>query len=75
VRRLVDDVVLVSDAEIAGAMRETLASAKLLAEGAAAASVAAVLTGRLPLAPGARVACVLSGGNVDLGVVSKVLTG
>jgi threonine dehydratase len=64
VARYVDDVVLVSDDEIADAMRELLFSAKLLAEGGGAAATAAILSGRLPIA-GKRVVSVVSGGNVD----------
>lgn len=64
VARYVDDVVLVSDEEIAEAMRELLFSAKLLAEGGGAAATAAILSGRLPI-EGRRVVSVVSGGNVD----------
>ncbi len=65
VRRHVEDVVLVSDAEIQEAMAFILARTKLLAEPAGAAAVAALLAGRIPLVEGPVVA-VLSGGNVDL---------
>ena len=64
VARYVDDVVLVSDDEIADAMRELLFSAKLLAEGGGAAATAAILSGRLPIG-GRRVVSIVSGGNVD----------
>jgi threonine dehydratase len=43
-----------------------MSRAKLVVEGAAAAPVAALLHGLVKASPGARVACVLSGGNVDL---------
>ncbi|MDE3215581.1 MAG: threonine/serine dehydratase [Gemmatimonadota bacterium] len=72
-RRWVDDVIVVSDDEIVHAMRAILASAKLLAEPAGAAGVAAVLAGRLPVAAGARVAAVVSGGNVDLEKLKSLL--
>lgn len=72
VREHVDDVVLVSDGEIAAAMRELLFSAKILAEGAGAAGLAALLTGRLPVA-GRHVVCVVSGGNVDPAVVADAI--
>jgi threonine dehydratase len=72
VRRYVDDVVLVTDEEIAAAMRELLLSAKLLAEGAGAAATAAVLSAKLPLA-GRRVVAVLSGGNIDPGRIREIL--
>jgi threonine dehydratase len=66
VRRLVDDVVLVSDDEIAAAVRALLLWTKLLAEPAGAAAVAAISSRRLPLRPGESVVAVVSGGNVDL---------
>jgi threonine dehydratase len=66
VRRLVDDVVLVSDDEIIAAMRDLLACTKLVAEPAAAASVAALLTGRVRFERGANVVAIITGGNVDL---------
>ncbi|HXD48867.1 MAG TPA: threonine/serine dehydratase [Gemmatimonadaceae bacterium] len=73
VRRYADDVVLLSDDAIADAMRQLLLSAKLLAEPAGAAAVAAVLSGALPLRRGERVAAVVSGGNIDLAKLASVL--
>ncbi len=73
VRSYVDDVVLVSDDEIAAGVRDLLVSTKLLAEPAGAAATAAVLTGRLPLEPGSRVVSILSGGNVDLSRLATLL--
>jgi threonine dehydratase len=66
IRDCMDDVVLVSDDEIAAAMRAILTSAKLVAEPAGAAAVAAIRSGRMQLRAGAQVVCVLSGGNVDV---------
>lgn len=73
VRQYVDDVVLVSDEEIAAAVRALLARAKLLAEPAGAAAVAAILTRKLPLRQGERVVAVVSGGNVDLAKLKEML--
>jgi threonine dehydratase len=66
VRRLVDDVVLVSEDEIIAAMRDLLAYTKLVAEPAAAASVAPLLTGKVRFDRGANVVAIVTGGNVDL---------
>jgi threonine dehydratase len=66
VKRLVDDVVLVSEDEILAAMRDVFAYAKLVAEPSAAAGVAALLSNRVELDKGSRVAAVITGGNVDL---------
>lgn len=72
-QRYVDDVVVVSDDEIVDAMRLILASAKLMAEPAGAAAVAALITRKLPVAAGARVVCVVSGGNVDAARLKELL--
>jgi threonine dehydratase len=50
-----------------------LSSAKLMAEPAGAAAVAALITGRLPVPAGSRVVCVVSGGNVDLSRVKELI--
>jgi threonine dehydratase len=65
-RRLVDDVVTVSEAGIVHAMRVVLEDLKLLIEPSSAVPVAAMLAGKL--ARTGRVGIVLSGGNVDLEV-------
>ena len=65
VQRFVDDVVLVSDEEIAGALRLILERTKLLVEPAGAAATAALLSGRLSLPSQATVVSLLSGGNID----------
>ncbi|MCW5770662.1 MAG: threonine/serine dehydratase [Rhodospirillaceae bacterium] len=58
-------VVLLEDEEIAEAIRLLLFRCKVLAEGAGASSVAALLTGKVKPKPGAKVVCVVSGGNID----------
>lgn len=71
-QRLVDDVVTVTDEAIARAMVVLLESHKLLAEGAGAAALAAVLEGNGRIR-GARVGVVVSGGNVDPNLLGKAL--
>lgn len=66
VQALVDDVVLVRDDEIVAALAMLLDRCKLLVEPAGAAGVAALLNGHVRVTAGARVAIVLSGGNIDL---------
>jgi threonine dehydratase len=66
VRNHVERVVLVTDEEIAEALRLLLSRVKWMAEGAGAASVAGLITGKIPIAPDSRVCCVVSGGNIDL---------
>lgn len=64
-RRLVDDVVTVSETQIVDAMRIVLADFKLLIEPSSAVAVAAVLAGK-SCKPRQRIGLVISGGNVDL---------
>jgi len=62
----VDDIVTLPDEEIFESVLWLMSRQKLVAEGAAAATVAALRHGLVRAAPGARVACVLSGGNLGL---------
>jgi threonine dehydratase len=66
--RYADDVVTVSDEEILAAMRHLVLKEKLVVEPSGAASLAAVLSGRLKL-PRGPVVAILSGGNADLKLV------
>jgi threonine dehydratase len=66
VQRFVDDIVTLPDREIFDAMIWIMSHCKLVVEGAAAAPVAALLHGLVKAPAGSRVACVLSGGNVNL---------
>ncbi|MBV8618282.1 MAG: threonine dehydratase [Curvibacter sp.] len=69
-----DEVLLVSDAEIAQAMRHLYTDTHNVAEGAGAAALAGALQQREQLA-GRRVGLTLSGGNVDAAVLAGVLAG
>jgi len=66
VRQFVDEIVALPDSEIFEAMIWIMSHCKLVVEGAAAASVAAVLQGLIKAPAGSKVVCVLSGGNVNL---------
>ncbi len=66
VKRYVDDLVLVSDKEIIQALRLILERCKILTEPAGAAGFAALLFKKVDVPSGAQVACILSGGNIDL---------
>jgi threonine dehydratase len=72
VRERVDEIVLVSDDEIAEAMRFLYARAKLACEPAGAAAVAALITGKVEESAGPVVA-VVSGGNADPQVAAAIL--
>lgn len=71
-RRLVDEVVVVSDAEIVDAMRLLLDRLKTVAEPSGATGLAALLNGRIPIR-GKRVGVVLSGGNVGADRLAELL--
>jgi len=73
-RRYVEDVLLVSDASLIQAMGLLLTRCKLLAEGAGAGPLAAILDGSLPLPTGSKVVAVISGGNQDLRLLARWLT-
>ncbi len=66
VREYVEEVVLLDDEAILAALRFLLERAKVVVEPAAAASVAALLTGAVSVEPGATVVALLGGGNIDL---------
>ena len=72
-RKLAEDIVVVTDEEIREALRLILARTKLLVEPAGAAAVAALLSGRIPTEHGPVVA-ILSGGNIDTGRLASLLT-
>jgi threonine dehydratase len=72
VRRLVNSSIVVSLAEIAAAIRLLVERNRIVAEGAGAASAAAALTGHA--GPG-RIACVISGGNIDPANLLKIFSG
>ena len=70
--RYVDDVVTVSDDEIAAAILNLIEKQKLVAEGAGAVSVAAVMAGKIPV-KGKKVVCLVSGGNIDVTILNRVI--
>jgi threonine dehydratase len=72
IARWVDDVVVVPEDDVAEAMVFLLERAKLVVEGAGAVGVAALLGGRLQLAGGGTTVVILSGGNVDAGLLAHV---
>lgn len=71
--RYVDGVVTVSDDEIAAAILALLEKQKIVAEGAGAVAVAAVMFNKLPV-DGLNTVCLVSGGNIDVTTLSRVIT-
>jgi threonine dehydratase len=73
IERYVEDVVIVSEEEIAAAVHLLLENEKVLAEGAGAVPLAALLADRLPLRPSDVTVMVLSGGNIDVNLVGRII--
>lgn len=65
VKQMVDDVVTVSEDDLGRAMKGLATEERLIVEGAGAAAVAAIMSGKAS-APGQRVIALVTGGNVDL---------
>ncbi|HXI81291.1 MAG TPA: threonine/serine dehydratase [Verrucomicrobiae bacterium] len=72
-RHYLDGIVLIDDATILGGLRFILERMKQVVEPAGAAALAAVMSGRIPIADGERVCVVASGGNVDVGRLGELL--
>ena len=68
----VDEIVTVSDDEIAVAILDLMEAQKLVSEGAGAVAVAAALSGKIPL-KGKKTALIVSGGNIDVTILSRVI--
>ena len=73
ISKYVDDIVTVSEDEIATAILTLIEKQKLIAEGAGATPVAAALFDKLPI-KGKKTVCVVSGGNIDVNILSRVIT-
>ncbi len=70
--KYVDEIVTVSDDEISAAILALMEQHKLVTEGAGAVAVAAAMFGKLDL-EGKKTVCLLSGGNIDVTILSRVI--
>ena len=73
IEKYVDDIVTVSEDETAAAILALIEKQKLIAEGAGAVSVAAAMFNKLPI-EGKKTVCLVSGGNIDVNNLSRVIT-
>ena len=73
ISKYVDDIVTVSEDEIATAILSLIEKQKLISEGAGATPVAAALFDKLPI-EGKKTVCLVSGGNIDVNILSRVIT-
>lgn len=71
-QKYVDEIVLVSDDEISTAILALIEQHKLIAEGAGAVAVAAAMFNKVPV-KGKKVICLVSGGNIDVTILSRVI--
>lgn len=71
-KKYVDEIVTVSDDETAAAILALMERQKVVAEGAGAVAVAAVMAKKLPVA-GKKVVCIVSGGNIDVNTLNRVI--
>lgn len=71
--KYVDEIVTVSDDEVASAILALMEQQKLVAEGAGAVSVAAAMFNKVDII-GKKVCCVVSGGNIDVTILSRVIS-
>ena len=71
--KYVDDIVTVSEDEIATAILSLIEKQKLIAEGAGATPVAAAIFNKIPI-KGKKTVCLVSGGNIDVNILSRVIT-
>jgi threonine dehydratase len=73
IRKLVDQIVLTTEDEIADAMLLLLERKHIVAEGAGAAPLAALMNGSIDIRPGSTVVLVISGGNVDSAQLFRIV--
>ncbi len=71
-KKYVDDIVTVTDDEISSAILSLIEHQKLISEGAGAVSVAAAMFNKVPI-KGKKVVCLVSGGNIDVTILSRVI--
>lgn len=71
-QKYVDEIVTVTDDEISAAILALIEKQKMIAEGAGAVSVAAAMFNKVPV-KGKKVVCIVSGGNIDVTILSRVI--
>ncbi len=72
-QQYVDDIVTVTDDEVSAAILTLMEQQKLVSEGAGAVPVAAIMFDKIPDVDGKKVCCLVSGGNIDVTILSRVI--
>lgn len=73
IKEYVDEVVTVTEDEIAYGIFELIEKTKVIAEGAGASTVAALLANKINIGKGKKVVALISGGNIDIAMISKII--
>jgi len=73
IKELIDEIIIVDEEEIAQAMLFLLENQKVTAEGAGAVSTAAIWSGKYQAKKGENIVCIISGGNVDINTLYRVI--
>lgn len=69
----VDKIVSVTDDQVAAAILALIEKQKMVAEGAGAVALAALMFNKIPELHGKKVVCLVSGGNIDVTILSRVI--
>lgn len=73
VKKYVDDIITVSEDEMKSAIFTLAKEAKIIAEGAGASSVAALLSEKVPIKNISNIVCIITGGNIDMALFKSIL--
>ena len=71
--KYLDGVVAVSDDQVCAAILSLIEKQKMIAEGAGAVALAAIMFNKIPDIEGKKVCCLISGGNIDVTILSRVI--
>lgn len=72
--KYVDGIVTVSDDEVSAAILAMIEDQKMISEGAGAVSLAAAMFRKVPELDGKKICCLISGGNIDVTILSRVIS-
>ena len=72
-KKYVDGIVTVTDDQVSAAILALIEKQKMIAEGAGAVALAAVMFDKIPDIKGKKVVCLVSGGNIDVTILSRVI--
>ena len=71
--KYLDGITTVTDDQVSAAILALIEKQKMIAEGAGAVGLAAIMFGKIPNIKGKKVCCLISGGNIDVTILSRVI--